>query len=297
MEPVTEVVRSVELDAGNVRYTLNLYHEDFSALYSGMIRFTVLVKSGENTIAVFRTNSFEYSPLVPLAAANIAIQIFDEWEREIRNNPMGFILNHRNVLPENPVVPTSDLVIIQGSPRGDGNCSILAGWAVDAAHEVGRTVQVIFPHDMDIQCCIGCYQCYNTGTCVFDDDMGNIIGAIRGASLLIVCSPVYTNTVPGGLKLVIDRCQAYHAERVIFGGRTGQKGLLFSVAGRKGEENFTCITRVIFAFLRNLGIDLAGEILIDRVDAIRDIRTIDGMEENIKEKVRQHLVLQKAIGK
>ncbi len=280
-----------------VQYSLNLYREDFSALYPGMIRFTVIVTSGEKTIAVFRTNSFEYSPLVPLAAANIAMQIFDEWEREIRNNPMGFILNHRQLLQENAVVTSSDLVIIQGSPRGDGNCSILAGWAVDAAHEVGRTAQVIFPHDMDIRCCIGCYQCYNTGTCVFDDDMGSIIDAIRGASLLIVCSPVYTNTVPGGLKLVIDRCQAYHAERVISGGRTGQKGLVFSVAGRKGEENFTCITRVIFAFLRNLGIDPVGEILIDRVDAIRDIRTIDGMEENVKGKVKQHLIFQKVTEK
>ena len=297
MEPVTEVVRSVEINAGNGQYSLNLYREDFSALYPGMIRFTVIVTSGEKTIAVFRTNSFEYSPLVPLAAADIAMQIFEEWEWEIRNNSMGFILNHRQLLQENAVVTSSDLVIIQGSPRGDGNCSILAGWAVDAAHEVGRTAQVIFPHDMDIRCCIGCYQCYNTGTCVFDDDMGSIIDAIRGASLLIVCSPVYTNTVPGGLKLVIDRCQAYHAERVISCGRTGQKGLVFSVAGRKGEENFTCITRVIFAFLRNLGIDPVGEILIDRVDAIRDIRTIDGMEENVKGKVKQHLIFQKVTEK
>jgi multimeric flavodoxin WrbA len=293
MEPVTEVVRSVKINAGNIQYSLNLYHEDFSALYPGMIRFTVIVKSAEKTIAVSRTNSFEYSPLVPLAAENIAAQIFDEWEREIRNNPMDFILNHRQLLQEKAVVTTSDLVVIQGSPRGDGNCSILAGWAVDAAHEVGRTARVIFPHDMDIQCCIGCYQCYNTGTCVFDDDMSSIIDAIRGASLLIVCSPVYTNTVPGGLKLVIDRCQAYHAERVISGGRTGQKGLVFSVAGRKGETNFTCITRVIFAFLRNLGIDPVGEILIDRVDAIRDIRNIAGMEENVKEKVKQQLVMEK----
>jgi len=32
MEPVRELVRSVEIDAGKVWYTLNLYHEDFSAL-------------------------------------------------------------------------------------------------------------------------------------------------------------------------------------------------------------------------------------------------------------------------
>ena len=293
MEPVRELVRSVEIDAGKVRYTLNLYHEDFSALYPGMTRYTVIVMAGEQMIAVFRTNSFEYSPLVSLAAENISMQTADEWEREIRNNPTGFILNHRQVLPEHPMVTTSDLVVIQGSPRGDGNCSILAGWAVDAAHELGRTARVIYPHDMDIRSCIGCYQCYNTGSCVFEDDMEGIISAIKGASLLVVCSPVYTNTVPGGLKLVIDRCQAYHAQRVLSGGRTGQKGLVFSVAGRKGEENFTCITRVISAFLRNLGISPVGEILIDRVDAIRDIRTIPGMEQNVKEKVKQHLVVEK----
>jgi len=293
MEPVRELVRSVEIDAGKVWYTLKMYHEDFSALYPGMIRYTVIVMAGEQMIAVFRTNSFEYSPLVPIAAENVSMQIADEWEREIRNNPTGFILDHRQVLPEHLVVTTSDLVVIQGSPRGDGNCSILAGWAVDAAHELGWTAQVIFPHDMDIRCCIGCYQCYNSGSCVFDDDMGSIIGAIKGASLLVVCSPVYTNTVPGGLKLVIDRCQAYHAERVLSGGQTGQKGLIFSVAGRKGEENFTCITRVISAFLRNLGIEPVGEVLVDRVDAIRDIRTIPDMEQNVKIKVKQHLVKEK----
>jgi hypothetical protein len=77
----------------------------------------------------------------------------------------------------------------------------------------------------------------------------------------------------------------------------GAKRGSISVAGRKGEENFTCITRVIFAFLRNIGIDPAGEILIDRVDAIRDIRTIAELEENVKGKVKQHLILQKATEK
>jgi multimeric flavodoxin WrbA len=123
--------------------------------------------------------------------------------------------------------------------------------------------------------------------------MGSIVDAIRSSSLLVVCSPVYTNTVPVGLKLVIDRCQAYHAERVLFGGRIGQQGLIFSVAGRKGEENFTCVTRVISAFLRNLDITLVGKILIDRIDTIRDIRTIPGLEQNVREKVKHNLVMKK----
>jgi multimeric flavodoxin WrbA len=290
MEPVRERVRSVEINAGKERYILILDSEDFSALYPGMIRYTLTAKEGERIISVFRTNSFEYSPLVPLAAQTVAEQTADAWEREIRNNPLDFILSHRQLEPTRRKAPKSDLVILQGSPRALGNCSILAGWAVEAAHELGMTAQVIYPHDMDIRCCIGCYQCYNTGTCVFDDDMESIIGAIREASLLVVCAPVYTNTVPGGLKLLIDRCQAYHAERILAGGRTGQKGLIFSVAGRKGEENFACVTQVISVFLRNLGIRPAGEILIDRIDSIRDIRTIHGLEDTVKKKVKHCLI-------
>jgi multimeric flavodoxin WrbA len=293
MEPVRERVRSVEINAGKERYILILDSEDFSMLYPGMIRYTLTAQEGERIISVFRTNSFEYSPLVPLAAQTVAGQTADEWEREIRNNPLDFILNHRQMVPKCAAAPKSDLVIIQGSPRALGNCGILAGWAVDAAHELGRTAQVIYPHDMDIHCCTGCYQCYNTGTCVFEDDMGNIIGGIREASLLVVCTPVYTNTVPGGLKLLIDRCQAYHAERSLSGGRTGQKGLIFSVAGRKGEENFTCVTQVISAFLRNLGITPAGEILIDCMDSVRDIRTIADLEDTVREKVKQCLITNK----
>jgi multimeric flavodoxin WrbA len=117
---------------------------------------------------------------------------------------------------------------------------------------------------------------------VFDDDMGGIIDAVRGARLLVVCSPVYTNTVTAGLKLVIDRMQAFHAERTLSGGRNDQKGILFSVAGRKGGDNFTCITRVIVPFFKNLGIEPAAQVLIDSVDAAGDIRLLPGRREEVK---------------
>ena len=293
MDPSTALIHSVEINSGKERYILTLRSEDFSALYPEMVRYILTVTEGERTIAVFRTNTYEYSPLVPLAAESVAKRTADEWEREVRNNPMEFILNHPQDILKRPVSRPVDLVVIQGSPRAQGNCSILAGWAVEAAHELGRSSQVIYPHDMDIRSCIGCYQCYNTGSCVFDDDMGGIIEAVRSTSLLVVCSPVYTNTVPAGLKLIIDRCQAYHAERVLSGGIRGQRGLIFSVAGRSGMGNFRCITTVITAFLRNLDIKPVGEILIDRVDAIRDIRTIPGLEQNVREKVKQSLLTKK----
>ena len=282
MEPAREQLKSIRLKSGGTEYLLTLGREDFSAIYPRMIRYVLAVREGDSLRAVFRTNTFEYSPLNPLAAETVAMEKAAAWEKELPADPEGIFRNYPAQLPRKPVVPAVDLLIIQGSPRPDGNCGILAGWAVEAAQETGRTARVIYPHDLDIHCCIGCYQCYNTGTCIFDDDMGDIIDAVRGAGLLIVCSPVYTNTVTAGLKLVIDRMQAYHAERTLTGSRVRTKGILFSVAGRKGGDNFTCITKVILPFFKNLGIEPAGKVLIDSVDAVRDIRLLPDRKDEVK---------------
>jgi multimeric flavodoxin WrbA len=274
MEPVRERLQTHSIKRRDEEYLLTLDREDFSALYPRMIRYVLAVSTGGQKLAVFRTNTFEYSPLSPLAAENVALEKAADWERALAKDPAAILKEYPDKQPRLPEKPAADLVLLQGSPRPDGNCGILATWAADAAKGAGGTVEIIYPHDLDIHCCIGCYQCYNTGTCVFDDDMTAIIDAIRGARLIIVCSPVYTNTVPAGLKLVIDRMQAYHAERTISYGVSRQKGLLFSVAGRKGGDNFTCITRVVKAFFRNCGIEPAGEVLIDSMDAVKDIREI-----------------------
>jgi multimeric flavodoxin WrbA len=282
MEPARETLKSVLVKGSSGEYLLTLDREDFSALYPRMMRYVLAVREGDRLRALFRTNTFEYSPLNPLAAETAAQEKAAEWERELAADSSAIFRNYPAEPPERPHGPAVDLVIIQGSPRPDGNCGILTGWAADAAQDAGRTSRVIYPHDLDIHCCIGCYQCYNTGTCVFDDDMKSIIDAVRGAGLLIVCSPVYTNTVPAGIKLVIDRMQAYHAERTLFGGRSDQKGILFSVAGRKGGDNFSCVTKVVSAFFRNLGIEPAGQVLIDSVDAIKDIRSLPGRKDEVK---------------
>jgi multimeric flavodoxin WrbA len=282
MEPARDQLKSVPVKSGGKEYLLTLDREDFSALYPRMVRYVLAVQEGDRLRAVFRTNTFEYSPLSPLAAETAAREKAGEWEQELERDPSGIFRNYPAENARKLIKPAADLVIIQGSPRPDGNCSILTGWAAEAAKEAGLTAQVIFPHDLDIHCCIGCYQCYNTGTCVFDDDMRSIIDVVRDARLLIVCSPVYTNTVPAGLKLVIDRMQAYHAERTLAGGKSGQKGILFSVAGRKGGDNFTCITKVIIPFFRNLGIEPAGQVLIDSIDAVKDIRSLSGIENEVK---------------
>ncbi|MGA2935371.1 MAG: flavodoxin family protein [Methanomicrobiales archaeon] len=272
--------------AGGKIYHLSIGEEDLSRLYPGMIRYTLRLDSGGITLALFRTNSYEYSPTVPLNAEKVIRGKAAEWERALMKDPGGFLASVE--MPREGVSPVGDVeaLIIQGSPRADGNCGIFAGWAADEAANIRKKARVVYLDDLSIHPCIGCYQCYNTGTCTFDDDMTDLIRALRSASLLVICTPVYTNTVPGGLKIFIDRCQAYHAEKNLFTGGGEKKGLLLSVAGRKGTANFTCVKGVVISFMRNLGIRYTGEVLLDGMDNVRDVRTLPGIQGKIGGLVR-----------
>lgn len=287
MEGKGDLLLSKEIRVGGKVFVLSIEGENLSRLYPGMTRYTLRLASGGETLGLFRTNSYEYSPTLPLNAEAVTRGKAAEWERALLKDPDGFLASIER--PGEGVSPagTVDALVIQGSPRADGNCSILAGWAAEEARTLGKRSRVVYLDDLSIHPCIGCYQCYNTGMCTFADDMTDLIGALRSAPLLVICSPVYTNTVPGGLKIFIDRCQAYHAEKNLFrAGGEKKKGLLLSVAGRTGTGNFTCVKKVVVSFMRNLGIRYAGEVLLDRMDGIRDIRTLPGIREEIGELVQ-----------
>ena len=265
---------------------LLLTERDLGAQYPGMILYSLRLLSGETEIAQFGTNTYEYPPSSPLHARGVVQAKALEWERELLSNPSGFFAWHESRDTGSSAEPrTPEVLVLQGSPRPAGNCSVMAGWARDAAERSGRTAGVVYIDDLTIRACIGCYQCYNTGTCILKDDMTGIIRALSAARVVIVCTPVYTCTVPGSLKILFDRCQAYHAFLVRNGHSPGKKGLLFSVAGRKGRDNFSCITSVVDAFMENIHIRPSGKVLIDDLDRAGDVRTIPGIEVQIREAV------------
>ncbi|MDD1717904.1 MAG: flavodoxin family protein [Methanoregulaceae archaeon] len=291
MQGTRKLLLNREITTANGTFVLSLEEEDLSVLYPGMVRYTVRVVSGDSQVALFRTNTYEYAPAVPLEAGKIAKRTAEEWEAELVRDPAGFASAHRENITRVPPLLPADIIVIQGSPRPGGNCTTMAVWASEAARSLGRTVQLIFPDELDIRPCIGCYQCYNTGACTFSDDMAAVIPAIRGSRLLIVCSPVYTETVPSQLKLLIDRCQAFHAAES-FGetpDRERTKGFIIAIAGRKGKTNLTCTKRVLVSFMKNLGIELRAEILIDGLDELRDVSKIPGMKERVKELIESSL--------
>jgi multimeric flavodoxin WrbA len=281
-----ELIARTDLAVPGEPSALGLYREDLSHVYPGMARFLLLLEVQDRRLVLFSTNTYEYPPLLRLGAEEAARQAMAAWEEAIVADPER-LHSPAGPPPARPPAVPRDVLILQGSPRPDGSCAVLAGWAAEAAVSAGQSAEVVFVHDLEVHACIGCYQCYNTGVCTFDDEMTALGAAIRAARLLVVCTPVYTNTVPAGLKAVLDRAQAIRAVSALgeSGSRHGQRGVLLATAGRQGPENFRCVQSVVGAFMANLGISSRGEVLVDDLDRLRDLRQIDGLELRVRSTV------------
>ena len=145
MDEKGKPILSKELMAGGKTFLLSVEEEDLSRLYPGMIRYTLRLSRGGETLGLFRTNSYEYSPTVPLNAEGVVRGKAAEWERALTKDPAGFLATLGDTREDAPPAGNVEVLIIQGSPRADGNCSILAGWAAEEAENLGKRARVTFP--------------------------------------------------------------------------------------------------------------------------------------------------------
>ena len=278
-----EKVRSIEMPEGT--FTVRLILDDLGSIYPGMIRYTVEVLRGAETVYTYAVNSYEVPSGSLIDTGRAAEIVFSRVAHDVASRPERYALPRVFSRPL-PGSGTADVVILQGSPRRFGNSAKIAAWCDDETARAGLSSRVFYLQDMDIRPCIGCYTCYNQGYCPVDDDMPPIIRALETASVLVVCTPVYTGTVPATLKAVMDRCQWLHAREKVLGTEVRARGLLVAVAGQRGAEPFVCVTRVVDAFMENLGIRPAAPVLIGDLDRVRDVEKIEGGEDNVRTGLR-----------
>ena len=101
------------------------------------------------------------------------------------------------------------IVVLNGSPRRNGNTEIMADAFCEGAKEGGHQVQKINLGTKKIAPCIDCKYCFtHNGTCSQDDDMGEIMAALDGADMIVFASPIYWFTGNAQLKTAIDRMYA-----------------------------------------------------------------------------------------
>ena len=83
------------------------------------------------------------------------------------------------------------VLILNGSPRVDGNTTIAVNELVNTFNVEGIETEVVQVGGKVIRGCIACLGCAKTGKCVFDDAVNEVAEKFKDADGLIVASPVY----------------------------------------------------------------------------------------------------------
>jgi multimeric flavodoxin WrbA len=102
------------------------------------------------------------------------------------------------------------VLVLSASPRKGGNSDLLCDEFIKGAQEVGSQAEKVFLKDKKINYCTGCGTCFKTKNCSQKDDMGEILGKMVNADVIVMATPVYFYTMNGQMKTLIDRtCPRY----------------------------------------------------------------------------------------
>ncbi|MEO0294456.1 MAG: flavodoxin family protein [candidate division WOR-3 bacterium] len=90
------------------------------------------------------------------------------------------------------------------SERKKGNSETLANYIKKKFSDL--SFELIFLRDFEIKECDGCMRCvFKKEKCKIEDDLYKLIDNITKNDALILIAPTYVLTIPGKLKMVIDR--------------------------------------------------------------------------------------------
>jgi multimeric flavodoxin WrbA len=164
------------------------------------------------------------------------------------------------------------ILILNGSPRKNGNTTALIEAFANGAKENGNTVTEFRISEMNIHPCKACEGGGENPDrpCVQKDDMDKIYPVYNAADILVLASPEYWGTISGQLKYTIDRLYAIY-EPFPRLNPPKKESILIMTAGGNGFELATQWYDEVL--IKGLGWKDLGKILCG---GVRDIGTIKG---------------------
>ncbi len=167
------------------------------------------------------------------------------------------------------------IVILNGSPRKNGNTSSLVKAFKDGAENAGNVVREFFLDDMNIHGCKGCFGGDNSNECpcVQKDDMKLIYPEIKVSDIVVFATPLYYWTMSGQIRTAIDRLFALEEGREnILRGHGRKCALLMAAAG----DGFDDVLNYYEHLAEHLQWENIGHVLAGGNSGIGDI---DGKSE------------------
>lgn len=154
------------------------------------------------------------------------------------------------------------IVILNGSPRRNGNTSALVRKFTEGAESAGHTVTEFFLDKMDIHGCKGCFGGHSSRECpcVQKDDMAQIYPAVRDCDVIVLATPLYYWNMSGQLRTAVDRLFALEeGDGNLLRGHDRESALLMAAEGNDFEDVLTYYDHLLQHLKwKNLGHVLAG---------------------------------------
>lgn len=169
------------------------------------------------------------------------------------------------------------IVVLNGSPRKQGNTSALIHAFTEGAESTGNTVKEFFLDDMNIHGCKGCFGGGKNldSPCVQKDDMDKIYPAYKEADIVVLASPLYYWTISGQLKCAFDRLFAVAECDKDYRNPKKECVLLMAAEGHGFEETLYWYDRLE----KHLRWKSIGKVLCGGVMAVGDIEGNEKLED------------------
>ncbi|MBC8247298.1 MAG: flavodoxin family protein [Deltaproteobacteria bacterium] len=170
-----------------------------------------------------------------------------------------------------------DILAIYGSPRREGNTSVLLKQAVQGARDAGADIEEITLRDLKMSPCLEIYGCLKTGRCAIKDDFQSLYDKMLSAKGLMLASPIFFYTVSAHTKILMDRCQSlwvkkYWIDKMPEGESSPTRlGLFVSVGATKGKRLFDGTLLTIRYFFDALDMKLWRALLYRGLDFKGDV--------------------------
>lgn len=110
-----------------------------------------------------------------------------------------------------------NILILNGSPRPNGNTAAMVDAFAEGAKENGHTVTVVPVCQKKIAGCLACEYCHTKGEgkCIQPDDMQEVYPVLASAEMIVLASPVYYHSFTGQLQCAINRIYALDKPKML----------------------------------------------------------------------------------
>jgi multimeric flavodoxin WrbA len=165
------------------------------------------------------------------------------------------------------------ILAVYGSPRRNGNTTLLLNQAVQGALDTGAQVEKIVLRDLKMSPCLEIYGCKERGRCIIQDDFQKVFDQLLSCHGLMLASPIFFYTVSAHTKILMDRCQSlwvkkYWIDKIPYGqSKPKRKGLFISVGATKGKRLFEGTLLTLRYFFDILDAEFWKALLYRELDA------------------------------